>query len=298
VFDVIVVGGGPAGLSAALMLGRCRRRVLLCDEGKPRNRHSHALHGYLTRDGMAPSELNAIGRDELKRYHVECRPIHVTEAQRDTDVFRVRLANGDTEHAKFLLIATGVVDDLPEVPGIQACYGRSVFHCPYCDGWERSDQSLAALGQGKSGVHLALSLKTWSSRVTLLTNGSRLPSTGLARLTRNGIDVVTDRIAEVVHDDGQLTSVRFGSRREPRGLDAIFFTSAQHPRCDIAQTLGCAFNRKGTVDTGTLSDTNVPGVFVAGDASRDAQFVVVAAAEGIKAALAINQALQREELQP
>jgi thioredoxin reductase len=298
VFDVIVVGGGPAGLSAALMLGRCRRRVLLCDEGKPRNRYSHALHGYLTRDGIDPSELNAIGRDELKRYRVECRPVQVAGAERDTTAFRVRLANGDTEHAKFLLIATGVVDELPDVSGLKACYGRSAFHCPYCDGWERSDQRIAALGQGKSGVQLALSLTTWSAQVVLLTNGSRLPAVSLARLARNGIDVVTDRISEVVHEDGQLTSVRFGSRAEPRELDAIFFTTAQHPRCDIAQTLGCAFNRKGTVDTGTLSETNVPGVFVAGDASRDAQFVVVAAAEGVKAALAINQALQREELQP
>ena len=280
------------------MLGRCRRHVLLCDEGKPRNRHSHALHGYLTRDGIDPAELNAIGRDELRRYRIECRPVHVAEAQRDMNVFRVRLANGDTEHAKFLLIATGVVDELPEVPGLQACYGRSVFHCPYCDGWERADQRIAALGQGTSGVQLALSLKTWSPDVMLLTNGARLPSNGLARLARNGIDVVTDRIAEIVHDEGQLTSVRFASHREPRPLDAIFFTTAQHSRCDIAQTLGCAFNRKGTVDTGTLSDTNVPGVFVAGDASGDAQFVVVAAAEGVKAALAINEALQREELQP
>jgi thioredoxin reductase len=297
VFDVIVVGGGPAGLSAALMLGRCRRRVLLCDEGKPRNRHSQALHGYLTRDGISPAELNAIGRQELDRYDVACRPVAVTDADRTGETFRVRFANGAVEHARFLLIATGVVDELPDVPGLRECYGRSVFHCPYCDGWERRDQRIGALGSGRSGVMLALSLRTWSPHVVLLTNGARIHEAGRARLARNGIQVLSDRVVQFVQDEGQLSAAAFDAR-EPLALDAVFFTTSQHPRCDLAQNLGCAFNRKGTVDTGTLSETNVPGVFVAGDASRDAQFVVVAAAEGVKAALAINQALQREELLP
>ncbi|HUR32460.1 MAG TPA: NAD(P)/FAD-dependent oxidoreductase [Vicinamibacterales bacterium] len=296
-FDVIVVGGGPAGLSAALMLGRCRRRVLLCDEGQPRNRHSRALHGYLTRDGMDPSELNALGRRELDHYGVECRSVHVNGARREGPVFRVDLRSGATELTRFLLIATGVVDDLPDLDGARECYGRSLFHCPYCDGWERRDQRLAAFGRGQSGVLLALSLKTWSSQVTLLTNGARVDPGGRARLARNGVEVVTTRIARLVHDQGALAAVELQSSAAI-GLDAIFFTTAQHPRCNLAETLGCAFNRKGTVDTGALSDTNVPGVFVAGDASHDAQFVVVAAAEGVKAALAINQALQREDLHP
>ena len=296
-FDVIVVGGGPAGLSAALMLGRCRRKVLLCDEGKPRNRHSHALHGYLTRDGIEPSELNAIGRRELEKYDVACRAVHVAAADQAGEGFRVTFADGEVDHSKYLLIATGVVDDIPKVAGLRECYGRSVFHCPYCDGWERRDQRIAALGRGKSGVLLALSLRTWSSRVVLLTDGARVQENSLARLARNGIGAVTDRISRFVHDEGQLSAVEFDSH-EALELDAVFFTATQHSRCDIAEILGCAFNRKGTVDTGTLSETNVPGVFVAGDASRDAQFVVVAAAEGVKAALAINQALQREELRP
>ena len=295
VFDVIVVGGGPAGLSAALMLGRCRRRVLLCDDGQPRNRHSHALHGYLTRDGIDPAELHAIGRRELEKYDITCRAVHVSAADRTGDLFQVKFGNGEVDHSKYLLIATGVVDDLPAVAGLRECYGRSVFHCPYCDGWERRDQRLAALGKGRSGVLLALSLRTWSPHVVLLTNGSRVTEKDRARLARNGIDVVPERLARIAHDEGQLSTIEFEARGALE-LDAVFFTTSQHPRCDIAESLGCAFSRKGTVDTGTLSETNVPGVFVAGDASRDAQFVVVAAAEGVKAALAINQALQREEL--
>jgi thioredoxin reductase len=280
VFDVIVVGGGPAGLSAALMLGRCRRRVLLCDDGKPRNRFSRALHGYLTRDGVDPLELNALGRAELDRYGVECRPLAVRSAHRGESAFDVRLEDDTLLRSKFLLIATGVVDELPDLPGLRACYGRSVFHCPYCDGWERRDQRLAVLGRGKSGVQLALSLKTWSPHVVLLTNGARVDPSGRGRLSRNDIELVTSRIVECEHDEGRLVRVVFDGRSS-REVDAIFFTTGQHPRCDLAHSLGCAFNHKGTVETGTLSDTNVPGVFVAGDASRDAQFVVVAAAEGV-----------------
>jgi thioredoxin reductase len=295
-FDVVVIGGGPAGLSASLMLGRCRRRVLLCDTAEPRNRFSHALHGYLTRDGISPSEFNELGRDELTRYGVECRNVAVTTAERLADGFLVTLADGRTEHAKFLLIATGVVDHLPDLPGMRECYGRSLFHCPYCDGWERRDQRLAVLGRGLSGVKLALSLKTWSRMVVLCTNGARVIAAGRGRLARNGIELRTERIERVDHRDGQLQSIVFASG-DAMPADAIFFTTGQHPQCDLAVKMGCIFNRRGTVDTGNLSETNVPGVFVAGDASRDAQFVVVAAAEGVKAALAINQAMQREELQ-
>ncbi|MGE0450388.1 MAG: NAD(P)/FAD-dependent oxidoreductase [Vicinamibacterales bacterium] len=296
-FDVIVVGGGPAGLSAALMLGRCRRRVLVCDEGKPRNRRSRALHGFLTRDGTPPLDLNALGRKELIQYGVEYRNTAALGATPREGGFAVSLADGRTEHSRFLLIATGVVDELPDIPGIAECYGRSVFHCPYCDGWERRDTRLVALGRGRHGVPLALSLKTWSHRVVLCTNGSRLDRASADRLARNDIAVVYEKPLRCAQQDGNITRLEF-ARRGAIGCDALFFSTGQHPRCSLAEHLGCAVNRKGTVDTGRLSDTNVPGVFVAGDASRDAQFAVVAAAEGIKAAVAINQSLQRGDLQP
>src|SRR4051794_9586838 len=141
-FDVLVVGGGPAGLSAALMLGRCRRTVLICDLGMPRNRRSRALHGYLTRDGTAPAAFNDLGRSELPGYGVHVRPVGVTNARWSGDHFRVSLADGHDECARYLLIATGVVDDLPGIEGFDQCYARSVFHCPYCDGWEWRDRTL------------------------------------------------------------------------------------------------------------------------------------------------------------
>ena len=296
-FDVIVVGGGPAGLSAALMLGRCRRRVLVCDAGQPRNARSRGLHGYLTRDGIAPRHFNTLGRRELAPYGVELRRIRVNRVEPGKNGFRVSLGDGKRMAARFLLLATGVVDELPLVPGMKDCYGRSAFHCPYCDGWEWKDRRLAVLGDGISGVKLALSLKTWSRDVVLCTNGRSVPAIGRARLRRNAINIRTEPVANLHHARGRLRSIAF--RNSPAlDRDALFFSSGQHSRSDLARRLGCAFTPRGTVNTGLLCNTNIAGVFVAGDASRDVQFAVVAAAEGAKAALAINQALQREELVP
>lgn len=295
-FDVVVVGGGPAGLSAALMLGRCRRRVLVLDLGQPRNRRSHGLHGYLTRDGIEPAAFIELGRTELQPYGIELRRIGVTGATLRDDHYRVALADGGHEDARYLLIATGVIDDLPPIPGFDDCYGRSIFHCPYCDGWERRDRPLAAFGRGADAAGLALGLRTWSDDVVVCTHGGRIDRKLRDRLERNGIRVRTEPVARIEHDGGALTGIVFASG-EPLPREALFFATGQHPQSSLAIALGCTLNRRGTVKTGSLCDTNVPRLYVAGDASRDAQFVVVAAAEGVKAAVAINQALQHEELQ-
>jgi len=295
-FDVVVVGGGPAGLSAALMLGRCRRRVLLCDLGEPRNRRSTALHGYLTRDGVAPSALNDLGRRELSPYGVDVRPVGVTDARWKDGHYQLTLGDGGEECARYLLIATGVIDDLPGIPGFDACYARSIFHCPYCDGWEWRERPMAVFGRGAGAAALALALKTWSHDVILCTHGRRHSGATRARLARNDIGIRSEPIARLEHDNGWLRAIAFDSG-EPLRRDVLFFSTGQRPQSDLAIRLGCTLTHRGTVKTGSLCDTNVPRLFVAGDASRDAQFVVVAAAEGVKAAVAINKALQAEELQ-
>ncbi len=294
-FDVVVVGGGPAGLSAALMLGRCRRHVLVCDLGAPRNRWSHAMHGYLSRDGIAPLEFLEIGRRELNAYGIECRSVGVTNVCRRDDGFSVSLSDGGEERTRFVLIATGVVDDLPLVPGLEACYGRSVFHCPYCDGWEWRDRRFAALGRATAAAKLALGLTGWTHDIVALTNGDRLTVKERRRLEHHGITIRTAPVARLDHDDGRLRAIVLEDGMSIE-RDALFFATGQHPQCDIPMRLGCALNSRGTVKTGTLSETNVPGIFVAGDASRDAQFVIVAASEGMKAAVAINKALLQREL--
>lgn len=292
VLDVVIVGGGPAGLSAALVLGRCRRRVLLCDTGRPRNAAATELHGYLTRDGIAPRELLRLGREELRPYGVELREVAVEDVVCQPDSFDVRLATGEQIVARKILVATGVRDHLPAIAGLDACYGISVHHCPYCDGWEERDRRLAVIGHGASAAGLALSLKTWSEQVTVCTLGrARVSARHRAQLDEQRIAVVEGPIARFEHEHGRVRRL-VTARGQQVACDAVFFSAGQSPQWDLPQRLGCEITRKGTIKTDLLGQTRVPGFYVVGDASRDVQFVIVAAAEGAKAGVAINKALQ------
>lgn len=298
-YDVIIVGAGPAGLSAALMLGRCRRSVLVCDTGRPRNAASKALHGFLTRDGIAPCDLLALGRKELERYAtVEFRAVEVLQARcgKEEKSFEVDLATGEHLRSRKLLLATGVADNLPDIDGIGEFYGKSVFHCPYCDGWEVRDQPIAIYGRGEKGHGLALELTVWSRDLVLCTNGPcELRDEQRERLERNGITLREERIVRFEGEDGILRTIVFESGdRLPRR--AMFFTEGQFQHSHLSTSLGCKFNDKGTVRTGRYETTQVPGLFVCGDASRRVQWVVVAAAEGAEAAFAINTDLLKDDL--
>jgi thioredoxin reductase len=296
IWDCIIVGGGPAGLSAALMLGRCRRRVLLCDVGDQRNIRSHALHGYLTRDGVSPAEFLRLARAELGRYGtVECRQLEIVEATREDGGFAVCAGDGTRLRTRKLLLATGVVDELPALDGIDALYGTSVHHCPYCDAWEWRDRPLAAYGEGEAVTGLALSLTFWSTDVLLCTGGAELPVGAAARLAAAGVRIREEPVVRLEGKDGKLASIVFASG-EAAQRSALFVVAGQRQRSPLAERLGCRCTEKGTVDTGTCEATNVPGLFVAGDASKEAQFVAVAAAEGTEAAIAIHKALMKEDL--
>lgn len=295
--DVVVVGAGPAGLSAALLLGRCRRRALVCEGGEHRNAASHALHGFLTRDGTAPTELLRLGREGLRRYDtVELRETQVVEARREHGGFEVVLADGATVACRKLLLATGVVDELPRVPGFDALYGRSAFHCPYCDGWEVRDRPLAVYGRGQRGKGLALELTGWSRDVLLMTDGpAELDARDRERLERSGIAVREERIERLEGTDGQLARVVLATG-EALPRQAVFFNIGETQRSDLAARLGCTFTPSGDVWTSDYEATSVPGVYVAGDAGRLVQLAIVAASEGALAAFAINSALLREDL--
>ncbi|MEO5895193.1 MAG: NAD(P)/FAD-dependent oxidoreductase [Vicinamibacterales bacterium] len=294
--DVVIVGGGPAGLSAALMLGRCRRKVLVCDNGRPRNQASHAMHGFISRDGMPPAEFLQVAREELKTYDtVEFRHVTVTSATCQDGTFVTTLEDGELLRSRKLLIATGVRDNLPDVEGIHELYGRSVFHCPYCDGWEIRDQPIAIYGRGERGYGLSLELTPWSRDLVLCSDGPcELEDGKVERLRRNGITVREAKIARLEGDAGILQRIVFrdGTSLERR---ALFFTTGQSQQSELAQGLGCTINEKGTVLTGKYETTHLRGLFVAGDASRAVQWVVVAAAEGAEAAFAINTDLIKDD---
>lgn len=296
-FDVIIVGAGPAGLNGALVLGRCRRRVLICDAGHPRNAASHALHNYLTRDGINPAEFLRLGREELKSYEtVKLQQMEVTDARLLDSGFEVTLSNGERAMARKLLIATGVVDEIPQLEGVDSLYGRSVFHCPYCDGWEVRDQPLAVYGKGENGLGLTLELILWSRDLVLCTDGpSELSAEELARLTQHHISVREERILRLEGNDGVLNRIVFvaGEAIQRR---AMFFSTGQRQASELPKKLGCELTEQGCVATGEYEATNVPGLYVAGDASRLVQFVIVAASEGAQAAVAINKELMKEEL--
>jgi thioredoxin reductase len=291
-YDCIIVGGGPAGLSAALMLGRCLCRVLLCESGETRNARSRGIHAYLTRDGTPPGHFLDTAREELARYRtVERRSALVTDAAVVEGGFEVRLEDGTRLASRTLLLATGVVDEIPPIDGLADLYGTSVHHCPYCDAWEWRNQPIAVYGRGEAASGLARLLTWWSRDVVLCTDGSAdLGAEHLARLAAQGVEVCETPVLRLEGRDGRLERVVFADG-ETLPRRALFFSGGQRQRSALAERLGCRFTERGAVATGTCEVTNVPGLYVAGDASKEAQFVVVAAAEGSEAAMAIHKAL-------
>ncbi|HET8648642.1 MAG TPA: NAD(P)/FAD-dependent oxidoreductase [Gemmatimonadales bacterium] len=296
-YDCVVVGAGPAGLSAALLLGRCCRSTLVVDSGEPRNRCTAAVHGFLSRDNIAPLELLRIGREQLAPYTtVSIRQGEVTAVDPIDGEYEVRLASGERYRCRKLLIATGVVDELPELPGIGDLYGHSIHHCPYCDGWEHRDQPIAVYGRGTAGRGLTLELTVWSRDLVLCTDGpSGFDDEDRALFARLGIVLREERVLRVEGQGGQLEQIVF-AEGAPLPRKALFFCTSHRQHSDLAGALGCDFNDKGAVLVGDYEATNVPGVYVAGDASVHAQLVAIAAAEGARAAFAINTALLKESL--
>jgi thioredoxin reductase len=296
-WDVIVVGAGPAGASAALILGRCCRRVLICDRGTPRSWASHAMHGFLSRDGVDPALFREQVRSELARYStVEFRQQEVLSARHNSDSsFTATLADGQQETACKLLLATGVSDELPSIPNIADFFGTSVFPCPYCDGWERRGDSVAVFGRGRRAFDMARAMTAWTRDILVCTDGpSGLSHSQRDELARNAIRVETSKITSLSGTGGQLERIHFQDGRATE-RHALFFDTPSRPQSNLAEELGCELTASGSIRCGQYEASSVPGVFVAGNILKDVQLSIVAAAEGARAAFGINRALTRED---
>jgi thioredoxin reductase len=296
-WDCIVVGAGPAGLSAALTLARARRRVLVLDSGAPRHAASRALHGTLGHDGRDPASLRARGVLELRRYGVLVRTAEADAARAHADDAGVEV---DGERARTLILATGLVDDTPDIDGFPAVYGVSAHTCAFCDGWEHRDARLAALAPLAGGAQLGRMLRQWSGDVVVLTGGGPgVDAEGEATLAAIGVPVLRAPIERLRSRGGRLTAIEL-ARRPPLARDALFFGLGQRPRTALAAALGCALGAGGFV----LADepgrrTSVDRVHAVGNCVDPRQNVALAAADGVRAALAVDARLAGEGiLQP
>ncbi|MET9393540.1 NAD(P)/FAD-dependent oxidoreductase [Streptomyces sp. NPDC006624] len=290
-YAVVVVGGGAAGLSAALVLGRARHRTLVVDAGEPRNAPAAHMQGYLSRDGMPPAEFLAAGREEIARYGVELVRERVVEVAKDGD-FTVVLAGGQSVRARRLVVATGLRDELPAVPGVAERFGRDVLHCPFCHGWEVRDQPFGVLATSPAGVHQALMVSQWSKDVRFFLHTvaeEELSDDDLRRLAAAGVDVVPGEVAGLVVEDDRLTGVRLADG-SVHGRSVLFTAPRPVPQTGLLERLGAElhetpFGAYPVVDATGL--TTVPGVWAAGNAIGFSEQVVHAASGGYRAASAI-----------
>jgi thioredoxin reductase len=307
-YDVVVVGGGAAGLGGALTLTRARRSVLVIDEGTPRNARAEHVHNYLTRDGVPPAELYAVGRSEVTGYGGEVITGTVIAISQDSSSqgasgFLVQVADGGSYRARRLLVTTGLADGLPDLPGLAERFGRDVVHCPYCHGWEIRDKAIGVLATGAMAIHQAMLFRQWSADVTLFLNDGPEPTEEQwEELAARGISVVQGKVAAVEVEDDRLSGIRLeGGRVIPS--QALAVQTQLKARAAFLEDLGLKpveLELNGVVfGTALQADatgaTEVPGVWVAGNVADPRAQVITSAAAGLAAAVAVNTDLIAEE---
>jgi thioredoxin reductase len=301
-YDVVVVGGGAAGLAGAVALARSRRSVLVVDAGEPRNAPASHVHNFLTRDGTPPWQIDAAGRAEVAKYGGHIQTARVTALSRDGEFFTVQIG-GQAVTARRLLVATGLRDELPDVPGLAGRWGIDVLHCPYCHGWEVRDQRIGILATGTAGVHQALLFRQLTPQVTVLAHTPLQLTPGQQeQFSALGIAVIEGPVTGVEADDSGLTGVRLTDGTHV-GLDALIVAPRMTANAELLAPLGLlpAEVRMGEQVMGTQIEadpsgaTSVPGVWVAGNLANITAQVITSAAAGLTAAAAINADLAAED---
>ena len=295
-FDVVIVGGGAAGLSAALVLSRARRKVLIVDSGAPRNAPAPHMHGFLSRDGMRPTGLLEAGRDEVKGYGGEIRAGEVTELVPDGGSgFRVLLSDGERVSARRLLIATGLRDGLPDIPGLAARWAKDVLHCPYCHGFEVRDQQLGVLGGSAESVRYVQTVRQWTKDLVFFTPPGSLTPLQRSQLVARAIGIVEGTVKQILVENDHLSGVQMDDGRVVH-RQALFVPPRFVPHNDLLARIGCELDDSGWVVRDNTGLTTVPGVWVAGNVANPRAQVITAAGEGSTSAIAINAHLIEEDI--
>ncbi len=295
-YDVLVIGGGAAGLSASLVLSRARRHVLVVDAGAPRNAPAANMHGFLSREGMPPAELLAAGRDEVTGYGATIIAGTVTELiQCGPSTFQALLDDGQRARARKVLVTTGLRDELPDVPGLAERWAKDVLHCPYCHGWEVRDQQLGVLWNGPESVRYAQIVRQWTHDLVLFASNDTLTPADRSQLVARAIGIVEGSVHHLVVQDHQLTAVAMVDGRSiPR--QALFVPPRFVPNDDLLTGVGCEVDEQGWVIAGPNGTTSVPGLWVAGNVANPRAQVISAAGEGSAAAIAINTDLVGDDV--
>ena len=292
--DVAIIGGGPAGLSAAVWLARYLHRVILIDSGDPRNWETRGVNGFLGRPGIRPSELRGIGRDEARETGVELVDAICERVQcRDVEHFQLLLTDGRAIDASRLLLAIGLKDVWPDVPGLEHIYGANAYVCPDCDGWECASKKVVVMGKGRKAVGLALDLTTWTDQIIICTNGASgdldLPEY-CTKLGALNIPVLESRITCAKHNGSHLQSLQFEDGLE-LDVDKVFFAIGQYPADDLGAQLGCERDAGGHIIVDDHYLTSVRHCYAAGDIIPGPQLAIAAASDGAIAALSIHKSL-------
>ncbi len=297
IIDCAIIGAGPAGLNAALVLGRARRTVLMFDDNQPRNAVTQEAHGFLTRDGVKPGEFRTLAHQDISKYpSVEIQHVRVTAIRRADTSFEITTVKGDLFFAKTVLLATGLKEILPTIAGLYDYYGKSLFCCPYCDGWELRDRPLVVISEGPHTFNLVKVVWNWSHDLLVCTNGHQpLPREQQETLRQKGIQVVEDRITALVGMHGQLERIVFATQEERRSEGGFVAPQLLHAS-PFGEVLGCEMNAVGGIVTDPLGRTIVPGVYAAGDISVAVPHqLIIAAAAGSRAAAGVNTDLTESE---
>jgi thioredoxin reductase len=291
IVDCAIIGGGPAGLNAALVLGRARRTVLVFDDNQPRNAVTQESHGFLTRDGVKPDEFRHLAHQEISKYpSVEIRQIRITDVRNQEGSFELVADNSAVVQARTIILATGLKETLPAIAGIHDYYGRSLFSCPYCDGWELKDKPLVVIAEeGQHAFHMAKIVWNWSRDVLVCTNGpALLTQEQKETLQKKEIQVVEDSITALVGRMGMLERVVFATHEESKRQGG-FVVPQWSQASGFGTLLGCDMNALGGIVTDDFGRTTVPGVYAAGDASVVIPSqLIIAAASGSRATAGVN----------